>query len=144
MKKVRKILYAEDNPKDRELTLAALEEHNLANEVICVNDGEEALNFLYKRGKFSDSQDEPLALILLDIKMPKIDGIELLRHIKADEKFRLIPVVMLTSSREEKDLLESYKLGINAYVVKPIDFKDFVDAVKSIGLFWAILNETIC
>lgn len=143
MSKVKSILYAEDNPKDRELTLAALEEHKLANEVICVSDGEEALDYLYKRGKFSNSKDGSLAAILLDIKMPKVDGIEVLRVIKADEKLKMIPVVMLTSSREERDLVESYKLGVNAYVVKPVDFQEFIEAVKQLGLFWALVNETV-
>jgi CheY-like chemotaxis protein len=143
MKNVRKILYAEDNPKDRELTLIALGEHNLVNEVICVNDGEEALDYLYKRGKYSGSENDPLAAILLDIKMPKVNGIEVLRQIKSDEKLRLIPVVMLTSSKEEKDLIESYRLGVNAYVVKPVDFQEFIDAIKNLGLFWAIINEVV-
>ncbi|NJD21871.1 MAG: response regulator [Melioribacter sp.] len=143
MKNVKKILYAEDNPKDRELTLIALAEHNLANEVICVNDGEEALDYLYNKGKYSGSDNGTLAAILLDIKMPKVDGIEVLRKIKSDEKLKLIPVVMLTSSKEERDLVESYKLGVNAYVVKPVDFQEFIDAVKNLGLFWAIINETV-
>jgi len=143
MSNVKNILYAEDNPKDRELTLAALEEHKLANKVICVNDGEEALDYLYKRGRFAQSEDSALAAILLDIKMPKVDGIEVLRVIKTDDRFKLIPVIMLTSSREERDLVESYKLGVNAYVVKPVDFQEFVDAVKNLGLFWALINETV-
>ncbi|MCL4550967.1 MAG: response regulator [Bacteroidetes bacterium] len=143
MNKVKSILYAEDNPKDRELTLAALEEYKLANKVICVSDGEEALDYLYKRGKFAESEDGALAAILLDIKMPKVDGIEVLRTIKTDEKLKLIPVVMLTSSREERDLVESYKLGVNAYVVKPVDFQEFIEAVKNLGLFWALINETV-
>lgn len=143
MKNVRRILYAEDNPRDRELTLTALQEHNLANEVICVRDGEEALDFLYKRGKYSGEEEYQLATILLDIKMPKVDGIEVLRQIKADEKLKHIPVVMLTSSREETDLIESYQLGVNAYVVKPMEFSEFIEAVKNLGLFWALINETI-
>ncbi len=143
MKNVKRILYAEDNPRDRELTLTALQEHKLANEVICVSNGEEALDYLYKRGKYAGEEDCQLAAILLDIKMPKVDGIEVLRQIKADEKLKLIPVVMLTSSREEKDLIESYKLGVNAYVVKPMEFSEFIDAVKNLGLFWALINETI-
>ncbi|MCL4548004.1 MAG: response regulator [Bacteroidetes bacterium] len=143
MYKVKSILYAEDNPKDRELTLAALEEYKLANKVICVSDGEEALDYLYKRGKFAESEDGVLSVILLDLKMPKVDGIEVLRTIKTDEKLKLIPVVMLTSSREERDLVESYKLGVNAYVVKPVDFQEFIEAVKNLGLFWALINETI-
>ncbi len=143
MKKIKNILYAEDNPKDRELTLTALEEHNIANSVICVNDGEEALDYLYKRGKYSNIDNESLAVILLDIKMPKVDGIEVLRQIKSDNNLKLIPVIILTSSREERDLIESYQLGVNAYVVKPVDFSEFVEAVRQIGLFWALINETV-
>jgi len=143
MKNIKKILYAEDNPNDRELTLTALAEHNLANEVICVSDGEEALDYLYKKGKYTSVDHKSLAAILLNIKMPKVDGIEVLRQIKADEKLKLIPIVMLTSSKEENDLIESYKLGVNAYVVKPVNFQEFIDAVKNLGLFWAIVNETI-
>lgn len=143
MQNVKKILYAEDNSKDRELTLAALEENNLANEVICVHDGEQALDYLYKRGKYSGCDQEALAAIILDIKMPKVDGIEVLRHIKSDENLKLIPVIILTSSSEERDLVESYKLGANAYVVKPVDFHEFMEAVKSLGLFWAIVNESV-
>ncbi|KAF0141908.1 MAG: two-component system response regulator [Stygiobacter sp. RIFOXYC12_FULL_38_8] len=143
MKNVKRILYAEDNPKDRELTLTALQEHNLANEVTCVGDGEEALDFLYRRGKYSGEEEYPLAAILLDIKMPKVDGIEVLRQIKSDNKLKHIPVVILTSSREERDLIESYQLGVNAYVVKPMEFSEFIDAVKNLGLFWALINETI-
>jgi CheY-like chemotaxis protein len=142
-KHVKKILFAEDNSKDRELTLATLDENNLANEVICVGDGEEALDYLYKRGKYSNRSNGNLAAIILDIKMPKVDGIEVLRQIKSDEKLRLIPIIILTSSREEKDIIESYKLGVNAYVVKPVDFSEFVEAIKSLGLFWAIINETV-
>lgn len=140
---IKKILYAEDNPRDRELTLMALAEHNIVNEVICVNDGAEALDYLYKRGKYKGNYDNSLAVILLDIKMPKLDGIEVLRQIKSDENLKLIPVVMLTSSREEKDMIESYNLGVNAYVVKPVDFEDFILAIKSLGLFWAIINEVV-
>lgn len=143
MERVKRILYAEDNPKDRELTLTALEEYNLANKFICVSDGEEALDYLYKRGRFQDAENEPLAAVLLDLKMPKVDGIEVLRTIKSDDNFKTIPVVILTSSKEEKDLVESYNLGVNAYVVKPVGFQDFVEAVKNIGLFWAIINETV-
>ncbi|MFA6599147.1 MAG: response regulator [Ignavibacteriaceae bacterium] len=143
MERIKKILYAEDNPRDRELTLAALDEYNLVNKVICVSDGEEALDYLYKRGKYANYEDEKLAAVLLDLKMPKVDGIEVLRTIKSDDNLKSIPVVILTSSKEEKDLVESYKLGVNAYVVKPVGFQEFVEAVKNIGLFWAIINETI-
>jgi len=141
MEALKRLLLVEDNEKDIELTLAALAEHNLANEVFVVNDGAEALDYLYCRGKFSMRQNSNPAAILLDIKMPKVDGIEVLRQIKSDENLQMVPVVMLTSSREEKDMVESYKLGGNAYVVKPVDFQDFVSAIKELGLFWAVINE---
>jgi CheY-like chemotaxis protein len=137
----KRILLAEDNPKDVELTLEALAEHNLANEVIVVNDGQEALDYLYCRGKFTLRNPENPAVVLLDIKMPKVDGFEVLRTVKADDRMKKIPVVILTSSREESDLVESYNLGVNAYVVKPVDFQQFIDAVKKLGAFWAIINE---
>jgi CheY-like chemotaxis protein len=137
----KRILYAEDNPKDVELTLTALQECNLANEVDVVNDGQAVLDYLTFQGAYRMRAREYPTLVLLDIKMPKVDGIEVLRRIKGDEKLKLIPVVMLTSSREEKDLAESYKLGVNAYVVKPIDFGDFLQAVKELGVFWALINE---
>ncbi|HOI30988.1 MAG TPA: response regulator [Melioribacteraceae bacterium] len=143
MKKFKRILYAEDNLKDRELTLAVFEEHKLANDIICVSDGEEALDYLFKRGRYSNIENNQLSVILLDIKMPKVDGIEVLRQIRSDNNLKHVPVVILTSSREERDLIESYKLGVNAYVVKPLDFNEFVEAVKNLGLFWALINETI-
>jgi CheY-like chemotaxis protein len=143
MKKYKQILLAEDNPFDRELTITALEQNNLANKVITVNDGVEALDYLYKRGEFSNRLEGNPCVILLDIKMPRLDGIEVLKKIKSDPDLKVIPVVMLTSSREESDLVTSYNLGVNAYVVKPVDFKEFIDAIKSAGLFWAITNETI-
>lgn len=136
---VRRILIVDDSQKDVELTIAALAEKNLANEVVVAEDGVEALDFLYKRGKFSNEQGDP-AVILLDIKMPRMNGIEVLKHIRADEKFKLIPVIMVTSSGEEKDLVESYKLGANSYVVKPIDVVQFLDAIKVLGQYWAIIN----
>jgi len=142
MTELKRILLAEDNPKDVELTLTALEEHNLANEVVVVSDGAEALDYLYGRGKFKIRTGNHPAVILLDLKMPKVDGLEVLRTIKKDDNLKTIPVVILTSSREEKDLVESYKLGVNAYVVKPVDFQQFVDAVKELGAFWAIINES--
>src|SRR2546426_2412529 len=142
MTELKRILLAEDNPKDVELTLTALEEHNLANEVVVVSDGAEALDYLYGRGKFKIRTGNHPAVILLDLKMPKVDGMEVLRTIKKDDNFKTIPVVILTSSREEKDVVESYKLGVNAYVVKPVDFQQFVDAVKELGAFWAIINES--
>ena len=138
---LKRILLVEDDPMDMELTLTALEEKNLANEVLVVHDGEEALNFLYSRGSFRMRAPGNQVLILLDLKLPKVDGLEVLRQIKSDENLRTIPVVMLTSSREEQDVVDSYKLGVNAYVVKPIDFHDFLSAVKEIGLFWAVINE---
>ncbi len=141
MAEFKRILFAEDNPKDVELTLTALEEHHLANEVVVVNDGAEALDYLYRRGKYALRADSNPAVVLLDLKMPKMDGLEVLRTIKADERLNTIPVVILTSSREEKDLVESYRLGVNAYVVKPVDFQKFIDAVKELGVFWAVINE---
>lgn len=141
MTELKSILLAEDNPNDVELTLAALEEHNLANDVVVVRDGAEALDFLYSRGKFKSRSGGNPAVVLLDIKMPKVDGLEVLRAIKSDDVLRTIPVVILTSSREERDLVESYKLGVNAYVVKPVNFNDFIDAVKTLGIFWGIINQ---
>lgn len=135
------ILLAEDDPKDVRLTLAALAEYNLANEVVVVNDGAEALDFLYRRGKYQLRGAANPAVVLLDIKMPKVDGLEVLRTIKGDPQLKNIPVVILTSSREEQDLAECYQLGVNAFVVKPVNFTEFVDAVKSLGVFWAIVNE---
>lgn len=141
MSDLKSILLAEDNVKDVELTLEALAEHNLANDVVVVHDGAEAVDYLYKRGKFQTRADGNPAVILLDLKMPRVDGLEVLRTIKGDETLKTIPVVMLTSSREEQDLVESYRLGVNAYVVKPVSFAEFVQAVKQLGAFWAILNE---
>ncbi len=141
MAELKRILLAEDNPKDVELTLTALDEHNLANEVVVVNDGAEALDYLYRRGKFAMRADNDPAVVLLDLKMPKVDGLEVLRTIKNDNKLKTIPLVILTSSREEKDLVESYKLGVNAYVVKPVNFQQFIEAVKELGAFWAVINE---
>ena len=141
MAELKRILLAEDNPQDVELTLTALDEHNLANEVVVVNDGAEALDYLYRRGKFAMRADNDPAVVLLDLKMPKVDGLEVLRTIKNDNKLKTIPLVILTSSREEKDLVESYKLGVNAYVVKPVNFQQFIEAVKELGAFWAVINE---
>lgn len=137
---VRRILIVDDSPKDVELTIAALAEKNLANEVIVAEDGEEALDYLYKRGKFINENGSP-AVILLDIKMPKMNGIEVLKHIRSDPKFKFIPVIMVTSSREERDLVESYKLGANSYVVKPVDIIQFIDAIKVLGQYWVIINQ---
>jgi CheY-like chemotaxis protein len=141
MNTLKCILLAEDNPKDIELTLAALEEHHLANDVIVVNDGAEVLDFLYYNGKYKLRARGNPAVLLLDLKMPKVDGLQVLKTIKGDEQLKTLPVVVLTSSREESDLIKSYQLGVNAYVVKPVEFKDFVDAVSEIGAFWAIINE---
>jgi CheY-like chemotaxis protein len=137
-----RILLVEDDPKDVELTLTALEEYNLANEVFLVGDGVDALDYLHCRGAFATRTRENPAVMLLDLKLPKVDGLEVLRAIKSDEKLKVIPVVVLTSSREEKDVVASYQLGVNAYVVKPVDFHEFVNAIKELGVFWAIINET--
>jgi len=141
MVSLKRILLVEDNPNDAELTLEALAEHHLANDVKWVHDGEEALDYLYCRGKYTGRECNELAVVLLDLKLPKVDGLEVLRTMKADERLKYIPVVVLTSSREERDLVDSYKLGVNAYVVKPVDFEDFMSAVKQLGAFWAIVNE---
>src|SRR6476646_8356984 len=121
--------------------MTTLEEYNLTNEVMVARDGEEALDYLYGRGKFASRAGQNPAVLLLDLKLPKIDGLEVLRQVKSDEKLKVIPVVVLTSSREEKDLVSSYKLGVNAYVVKPVDFHEFVNAIKELGVFWALINE---
>ena len=139
--KLNRILLVEDSPNDAELTLEALAEHNLANGVEWVHDGEEALDYLYCRGKFEGRECSELSVVLLDLKLPKVDGLEVLRTIKSDERLKFIPVVVLTSSREERDMIESYRLGVNAYVVKPVNFHDFMDAVKELGVFWALVNE---
>ena len=141
MVNVKKILLVEDNSNDVELILESLLQLNLANEVVVLRDGAEAMEYLTYQAAYSERKHENPAVILLDIKMPKMDGIEVLAAIKSDEKLKAIPVVMLTSSREEPDLIKCYELGVNAYVVKPVNFKDFFDSVKQIGMFWAILNE---
>lgn len=138
---LKPILLVEDNPKDLELTLLALERSNLANEVITVRDGVEALDYLFRRGSFQDRPIGNPAVVLLDLKLPRIDGIQVLEQIKADPSLQAIPVVMLTTSREERDLMRSYKLGVNAYVVKPVAFKEFIEAIQDLGVFWAVLNE---
>jgi CheY-like chemotaxis protein len=138
---LKRILLAEDNANDLELTLAALQQNHLANEVVSVRDGAEALDYLYKRGPFVNRPGGAPALVLLDLKMPKVDGLEVLKQIKSDPYLSFVPVVMLTSSREEQDLIRSYQLGVNAYVVKPVDFSEFMDAVRQIGAFWAVVNE---
>ena len=131
----------EDDAKDVELSLTALEDYNLVNEVVVAHDGEEALDYLYCRGAYQTRGGENPAVILLDLKLPKVDGLEVLKQIKSDDKLKLIPVVVLTSSKEEKDMVASYKLGVNAYVVKPVDFHEFVNAIKELGAFWAVINE---
>ena len=141
MSNLGRILLVEDDPKDVELTLTALEEYKLANEVVVARDGEEALDYLYCRGNFTTRSTDNPAVLLLDLKLPKVDGLEVLQQIKADAKLKLIPVVVLTSSHEERDMVTSYKLGVNAYVVKPVDFHEFVNAVKELGIFWALVNE---
>ena len=140
MSTLGRILMVEDDPKDVELTLTALEEYNLANEVMVTRDGQEALDYLFCRGQFSARSRENPAVILLDLKLPKVDGLEVLQKIKSDERLKMVPVVVLTSSHEEKDMIRSYKLGVNAYVVKPVDFHEFVNAIKELGVFWAIIN----
>lgn len=141
MDDLKSILLVEDHARDVELTLTALAEHNLANEVIVARDGAEALDYVYRRGDFERRPVGNPAVILLDIKMPKVDGLEVLRELKSNDRTKAIPIVMLTSSREERDLVESYQLGVNAYVVKPVNFHDFTDAIKEVGVFWAIINE---
>ena len=141
MDNLGRILLVEDDPKDVELTLMALEEYNLANEVIVVGDGAQALDYLYSRGDFEARRSENPAVLLLDLKLPKVDGLEVLQQIKSDDNLRAIPVVVLTSSREERDMITSYKLGVNAYVVKPVDFHEFVNAIKELGVFWAVINQ---
>ena len=131
----------EDDPKDVDLTLTALEEYHLANEVVVARDGEEALDYLYRKGTFAGRPGDLPAVLLLDLKLPKIDGLEVLKQVKSDEKLGIIPVVVLTSSHEEKDMVASYRLGVNAYVVKPVDFHEFVNAIKELGVFWAVINE---
>ena len=138
---LKRILLAEDSANDVELTLAALSEHKLANEVVVVRDGAEAVDYLERRGQFAGRPGGNPAVVLLDIKMPRRDGLEVLRHMKLDDSLCSVPVVMLTSSREEQDLIDSYRLGVNAYVVKPVGFREFIEAVKNLGLFWAVLNE---
>ncbi|MCE1199434.1 MAG: response regulator [Marinilabiliales bacterium] len=141
MTELKTILLVEDNPQDVELTIEALSEHNLANNVVTVNDGVEALEYLNYEGRYKERKKGKPAVILLDIKMPRMDGIEVLEMIKGDPDLRMIPVVMLTSSREEPDLKRCYEMGVNAYVVKPVHFRDFFEAVRQLGVFWGVLNE---
>lgn len=138
---LKRILLVEDSIRDVELILTSLAENNLGNEVVVVRDGEEALDYLYRRGLYRLRREGNPVVVLLDLKLPKIDGIEVLTNLKANEVLRTVPVVILTSSREEQDLTRCYELGTNAYVVKPIDFHEFVDTIRGLGLFWAIINE---
>ncbi len=141
MAELKRILLVEDDPRDVELMLTALEEQGLANEVVVANDGVEALDYLHRRGKFKMRVGGLPVVVLLDLKLPKVDGMAVLKEIRSNQKLKMVPVVMLTSSREERDIVESYQSGVNAYVVKPIDFNEFVSAVRELGLFWAIINE---
>lgn len=138
---LKPILIVEDNPKDLELTLLALEKSNLANEVVTVRDGAEALDYLFRKGDFAARPRGNPAVVLLDLKLPKVDGTQVLEELKADPELQSIPVVMLTTSREERDLTKSYKLGVNAYVVKPVAFNQFLEAIRELGVFWAVVNE---
>lgn len=138
---LKPILLVEDNPKDLELTLLALEKGNLANDVVSVRDGKEAIDYLFRQGAYAGRPQGNPSVILLDLKLPKLDGIQVLEKVKAEPALQSVPVVMLTTSREERDLVRSYKLGVNAYVVKPVGFKEFVDAIQELGVFWAVLNE---
>lgn len=141
MKTLARILLVEDNPNDEEMTLEALDECKLINEVVVVRDGQEALDYLFYQGGYADRAQCNPAVILLDLKLPKIDGMEVLRKIRSDEQLKLIPVVIMTSSREERDIASGYALGVNAYVVKPVSFPHFIEAVKELGVFWALINQ---
>jgi two-component system response regulator len=141
MNSIKRILLVDDSPRDTEMALEALATHNLANEVVTLRDGAEALDYLYRRGDFSARGDGMPAVVLLDLKMPKVDGLEVLRQIKTDPELKVIPVVVMTSSREEQDVVNSSRLGVNGYVVKPVNFQEFVEAVRQLGVFWAIFNE---
>jgi CheY-like chemotaxis protein len=136
-----RILIVEDDPRDVDLTLMALEDYKLANQVVITRDGQEALDYLYCQGQFHTRSEGNPAVVMLDLKLPKVDGLEVLMQVRSDENLKMIPVVVLTSSHEEKDMMRSYKLGVNAYVVKPVDFHEFVNAVKELGVFWAVINE---
>jgi CheY-like chemotaxis protein len=141
MSHLRPILLAEDNPNDVELTLTALHSLNLANEIVVVNDGAQVMDFLRRQGEFSTRPAVPPAVLLLDLKMPRVDGLEALQQIRSDPELRVLPIVILTSSREESDVVKGYSLGANAYVVKPVDFDQFISAVSQLGVFWALINE---
>jgi DNA-binding response OmpR family regulator len=141
MSDLKRILLVEDDPKDVELTLTGLAEYNLANEVVVARDGEEALDYLFRRGNHETRPNGNPAVMLLDLKLPKVNGFEVLEQVRANEDLKMIPIVVLTSSHEERDLVASYKLGVNAYVVKPVDFHQFVNAVRELGVFWAVINQ---
>ncbi len=141
MTELKRVLLVEDSPNDAELTLTALDESGLANEVVWVKDGQEALDYLYKGGAHAGRPDGNPAVVLLDLKLPKVDGLKVLERVKTDAALKSTPVVMLTSSREEVDVAKSYGLGVNAYVVKPVGFPDFVQALRELGLFWAVVNQ---
>jgi CheY-like chemotaxis protein len=138
---LRPILLVDDDPNDIELALTALAEHNLVNPVVVLHDGTQALDYLYQRDSPQRAHHQAPVVVLLDLKMPKLNGLDVLRQLKADATLRTIPVVMLTSSREERDLAESYQMGVNAYVVKPVSFQEFVQAIRGLGIFWAVINE---
>jgi two-component system response regulator len=141
MNHLKRILLIDDSPRDIELVMDALESNHLANGIVALRDGSEGLDYLYCRGQFANRTDGHPAVVLLDLKMPKVDGLEVLRQVKGDPNLRMIPIVIMTSSREEQDLVKSYGLGANAYIVKPMEFQKFVDTVGQIGAFWAVLNE---
>jgi CheY-like chemotaxis protein len=140
--KPKRILLVDDSIRDTELALDALQQYRVANEVKTLRDGAEALDYLYRRGEFAGRADPDPAVILLDLKMPRVNGLEVLRQLKADPQLKSIPVVMMTSSREDQDLVDSYRLGVNAYVVKPLSFHEFIEAIKVLGAFWMVLNES--
>ena len=139
--RLKRVLLVDDSLRDTEMALDALAQHNLANEVVVLRDGIEALDYLFRRGQFAHRVAGHPVVVMLDLKMPKVDGINVLRQIKSDPQLKVIPVVVLTSSREEQDLVKSYELGANAYIVKPVQFREFVEAVKLVGAFWAVVNE---
>jgi CheY-like chemotaxis protein len=141
LSELKRVLLAEDNAADLELTLEAFAQSRLANQVDVVRDGAAALDYLFRRGPYASRPEGNPAVVLLDLKMPKVDGLQVVKQVKVDDRLKTIPIVMLTSSREEQDLVESYRLGVNAYVVKPVDFTQFIEAVKQLGMFWAVVNE---
>ena len=141
MSDLKRILLVEDDPKDVELTLTGLAEYNMANEVVVARDGEETLDYLHRRGNYQTRSNGNPAVMLLDLKLPKVNGFEVLQQVRGNENLKMIPVVVLTSSHEGRDHVQSYKLGVNAYVVKPVDFHQFVNAVKELGAFWGVINE---